>query len=369
MALVAADGVYCQGVIKALPRSGLRGGGVDPAGELKDMQDKFKDGTVWRMTKVALANEKSEYIGTPLKSTSTCAKQNAPVSCRAPWRWRLKTSWRTFWLCTQRVDLTALIADMSPTRRETTAYGPKDIVDVTFVDGSKQAEQEEQVKAQMAIFFETSANGTASFKSMRDVHASSTVVALYGLTCIPRGGGRCEFKAGQFFFWEVASRTYAMLARLHTGARETVVAPASLITKEWQPTRSARNFEEEKAVHSVCGWVAAVLCPPPGGGAADPAVETPEGVDDVFQIDHCHIATPRPGDQVLTKDGDRIWLHNIRIMDATGELHGCRAREGRIRTVRIRFKGCICGSARHGQYLLPGLSHRPRAFGKAETCQ
>ena len=36
--LVAPDGVYCQGVIKALPRSTLRGGGVDPAAELKTMQ-------------------------------------------------------------------------------------------------------------------------------------------------------------------------------------------------------------------------------------------------------------------------------------------------------------------------------------------
>ena len=56
--LVAADGIYCQGVIKALPRSWSRGGGVDPAVELKEMQDKFKDGTLWRMTKVVLANEK-----------------------------------------------------------------------------------------------------------------------------------------------------------------------------------------------------------------------------------------------------------------------------------------------------------------------
>ena len=56
--LVAAHGVYCQGVIKALPGSWSRGGGVDPAVELKEMQDKFKDGTLWRMTKVVLANEK-----------------------------------------------------------------------------------------------------------------------------------------------------------------------------------------------------------------------------------------------------------------------------------------------------------------------
>ena len=87
-------------------RSGLRGGGVDPAVELKSMQDKFKDGTEGRMTNVAQANEKSEYTGSPLKKRIDLRKQNASVSCRAPWRWRprrrLKTSWRAFWLSSAR---------------------------------------------------------------------------------------------------------------------------------------------------------------------------------------------------------------------------------------------------------------------------
>ena len=65
--LVAADGIYCQGVIKALPRGGLGGGGVDPAAELRQMKEKTKDGTIWRMTKVTLVDEKALYIGSPLK--------------------------------------------------------------------------------------------------------------------------------------------------------------------------------------------------------------------------------------------------------------------------------------------------------------
>jgi hypothetical protein len=129
----------------------------------------------------------------------------------------------------------------------------------------------------------------------------------------------CEFKAGQSFFWEVASGTYAKLVRLQAGAKETVAAPASLITTEWQATQ-ARNFAEETAVLSVCGWVAALLRPPPGGGASEPTVDTLEGADDVYQINHCHIAIPGPGGEVLTKDGDRIWLQKIRIMDATGSF-------------------------------------------------
>ena len=161
--LVAADGVYCQGVIKAQCRSWSRGGGVDPAVELKEVQEKFKDGTLWRMTKVVLANEKSEYIGSPLSicidlHKTQCAGilqgsvEMAPAPAPADELERILALERT-----QRVDLTTLIADMSPTRRETTSYGQKDIVDVTFVDGSNQAGREEPVKAQMALFFETSA--------------------------------------------------------------------------------------------------------------------------------------------------------------------------------------------------------------------
>ena len=334
--LVAADGVYCQGVIKALPRSSSHGGGVDPAAELKEMQAKFKDGTVWRMTKVALANEKSEYIGSALKvcidlRKTKCAAilqgcvEMAPAPAPEDELERILALERT-----QRVDLTALIAEVSPTRRETTAYGEKDIVDLTFVDGSKEAGQQEQVKAHVALFFEITENGAAKLQSLREVHASNTVVALYGLTCIPRGAGRCEFKAGQSFFWEIASGTYAKLARLQAGAKETVAAPASLITTEWQPTMQARNFAEEEAVLSVCGWVAALLRPPPGGGASEPTGETLEGADEVFQINHCHIATPGPGEQLLTKDNERIWLQNIRIMDATGSF-----------TVSVREKAAL----------------------------
>ena len=81
----------------------------------------------------------------------------------------------------QRVDLTALIADMSPPHRETTAFGQKDIVDITVVDGSKREGQEDQVKAQVTLFFETSTSGAAPLKSMREVHEANTPVASHGL--------------------------------------------------------------------------------------------------------------------------------------------------------------------------------------------
>ena len=65
--LVASDGTYCQGTIKSVSRSRLGNGGSDPVAELRQMMKKFADGTIWKMTKVSLANEKAEYIGSPVK--------------------------------------------------------------------------------------------------------------------------------------------------------------------------------------------------------------------------------------------------------------------------------------------------------------
>ena len=66
--LVAVDGVVCHCVFKALSRSGSRGGGADPDVELKGLQNRFKDGALWRTAKVVLANGKSECISSPLKA-------------------------------------------------------------------------------------------------------------------------------------------------------------------------------------------------------------------------------------------------------------------------------------------------------------
>ena len=92
-------------------------------------------------------------------------------------------------------------------------------------------------------------------------------------------------------------------------------APASSITSEWQPSHTARDFAAEPALHSVCGWVAALIRPPAVGPD-----DNIHGVDDVFQINHCHVGIPSAGQDILTKDGERIWVQNVRLMDATGSL-------------------------------------------------
>ena len=74
---VSKDGVYCQGVIKSVYKTAKTSGPLDPAAELRQMQERFQNGTMWKMTKVTLADEKSQFISSALKNVSTCEKQNA----------------------------------------------------------------------------------------------------------------------------------------------------------------------------------------------------------------------------------------------------------------------------------------------------
>ena len=100
---------------------------------------------------------------------------------------------------------------MTPTRTEITAYGQREIVDITIVDGSKKANDTEQVSAKLAIFFDATDRGEALLKSMLDASAAHTPLAFYGLTCIPQRDGTCEFKTGQSFLWDIAKGNYNKL--------------------------------------------------------------------------------------------------------------------------------------------------------------
>ena len=318
--LLAQSGTYCHGVIKS--KWGTRGsGGSDPAAELKTMMNKFQDGSMFTLTKVALADAKAEFLGAPLKicidlRKTKCTAMLATLVQMPPAPAPSEELASILGLNSrQRVDLTALIIDMSVPHRQTTLYGQKHIVDITVVDGSTMPNKAEQVSAKIAVFFQADVKGAALLKSMQEAHMGKVPVAMYGLTCTPHGTDTCELKTAQTFFWEVAHGAYAKLTRLQSQANDMVQAPASSITSDWQPSRSARDFQADPAVHSLCGWVAALIRPP----AAGPD-DNVHGVDTVFQINHCHVSIPGAGHTILTKDNERIWLPQVRLTDATGSL-------------------------------------------------
>ena len=320
--LVAQSGTYCHGVIKTKWGTKDSGGG-SPAAELKTMMKKFQDGAIFTMTKVALVDAKAEFLGAPLKvcidlRKTTCTAVSGTLVEMPPAPAPSEALASILGLHSrQRVDLTALIITVSGTRRETTPYGQKDIVDITVVDGSTlvTTNEAQQVSAKVSMFFETNVKGAALLKSVQEAHMAKTPIAMYGLICTPQTRGTCELKTSQGFFCEVARGAYSKLPRLQAQANEMMQAPASSITADWQPSRSARDFEAESAVHSVCGWVAALIRPPTAGPDDNAHV-----VDTVFQINHCYVSIPGAGQTILTKDGERVWLPQVRLTDPTGSF-------------------------------------------------
>ena len=91
------------------------------------------------------------------------------------------------------------------------------------------------------------------------------------------------------------------MTRLQSQADELLGTAFTTITAEWVPLSSTRYIAEEEATYTVCGCVAALLNPSPGSGCVSD--ELP-GTDVMFQINHCHVATPGAGEQVATKDGN-----------------------------------------------------------------
>ena len=77
----------------------------------------------------------------------------------------------------------------------------------------KKTDEQEQVSAEFAVFFENTSAGTALLKSMQEAATEKHPVILYGLTCIPHGGGKAQFKTSRSFFCEVAQGTYPKLER------------------------------------------------------------------------------------------------------------------------------------------------------------
>ena len=135
--LVSEDGAqYCEGVYK---RTGKEPQATE---NFQQAKKKFKQGTVWKVSKVALVKQNPKYLGCSckilidmnmstfqpvLQSTVKMPTQPAPPEDLA-----------TLLNCPegQVVDVIALVTNVSQPERKTTSYGERDLVDVTIMDDS-----------------------------------------------------------------------------------------------------------------------------------------------------------------------------------------------------------------------------------------
>ena len=128
-----------------------------------------------------------------------------------------------------------------------------------------------------------------------------------------------------------------------------------MITKEWKLSfeSTARDFAGEEATLTVCALLSAILRSSMSlgtGGDADPAEN-----DAVFQVNHCHVEVPGPGESVVTKDKERIWFQ-ARVMDMTGAVHIGVREKAALALAEVSTKAEFERAHANGDLVFPALS-------------
>ena len=149
---------YCLGKFKR------KGKEPEASAEFSKAKARFFDQSIWKVSKVALTNDKMLYTGSPIKGTIDMnATAFLPVLqgteemlAQATPPEELATLLES--LNQQRVDVLALVMRVERERSATTADGQKKIVDVTIRDLSGVAGASE---CEFALFFNDSVAGRA----------------------------------------------------------------------------------------------------------------------------------------------------------------------------------------------------------------
>ena len=151
--------VYCMGVVKC-------SGSNDAANQKFLAQvEKFKNGTIWSMSRINLTSDKPEYIGSPVKQVIDKTKTKISPVLDTPCFPRTPTPPESLaaivqLLRSQKIDFLALMNTGEKQRQVTTRIGERNIIDVTFLDGSKLA-NDKMATITTSMFFPTDRGGQA----------------------------------------------------------------------------------------------------------------------------------------------------------------------------------------------------------------
>ena len=219
----------------------------------------------------------------------------------------------------QRVDVTALVTAISPTRSATTAKGAKIIVDVTIRDksGPKGASE-----CTFPLFFADSNLGQAELKRLQQNFDTGVPVAFFNLIIskVEPKDGASEHSAPQATMRTDVERFQFKSAKL--GAKATALAEAADELKTRTSgdidrvaniapfvPRDAVDYSSQEAVLTVSRLLDCLL------KSAQHLPKEPL----LLQINHVRILEPSADQTLLTNDGSRIFPL-LKIMDHSGQV-------------------------------------------------
>ena len=119
-----------------------------------------------------------------------------------------------------------------------------------------------------------------------------------------------EITTSNEFFWIASKGSKADCLKSRSAELKSLTDDhKTKLTKSWEPNiASNRDFAGELCAQSTCALLDAF-----GGQNASPAA------DKVFQLNFTEVQAPTSADEILTKDGSRLWMH-VQVADFTGKV-------------------------------------------------
>jgi hypothetical protein len=273
------------------------------------MVEKYNENTIWSMSRITLAQEKAQFIGSPVKYVIDMEKTKVTPVLQSTTFPRTPTppdSLATIVQLTrkQQVHFLALVRTVEKQRSATTSRGERTIVDVTFVDGSKLANGK-MATITTAMFFTKTMAGEKSLKQLQD---QTQPIVVVGAVCTP-DSGKVNMLLGQEAYWFPCT-SGAKAGHLMTMADDLrTQQDIEEIGKEKTWTaQEARDFKAETATQTTCAILNSIL------QQEESVVET------LFQLNHVRVSEPGCGENIKTNDGARLFVP-VRLLDFTGSVN------------------------------------------------
>ena len=310
---------YCQGTFKRY--------GKEPQAskDFQAMKQQLKKGSMWQLSKVALISDKSLYISSSIKVNIDVNKSKlSPVlqsTVKMPEQATPPEDLSTLLTCPhgQRVDVTALLANMEePTERQT-ANGPRLLVEVTIRDDSGE---KSAASSSFALWLPASEGGRNEVATLKECMRTRTPVSFFNLICHSLPNEPTVLKTAMHgFFWQScgvgqrAERLMKLAEDLLAKEKEDVLVVAELPSYAYENV----DYLAMPANLTVCRVLDFTLRA--GASLMDAATtgapEHSEGVK-LFQVNHARICEPRLGENYCTAD-NRLFPQ-VRVIDHTGAL-------------------------------------------------
>ena len=286
---------------------------------------RFKDGTLWKMSKVSLISENKAHLGCSVKVVVDLAKttftpmlQSSVPMPVAPAPVELLSGILAV-KATQRCDVTCLLKNVGDDPKTvTTTQGERKLVDVSICDDSE--DDGTAAKLSFALWFSTGDEGKRQIDLLKDAFQRQVPITMFGLYVQPepqQDESKVSCKASKEFWWIECPQTQTTekVQKLRSDAGSILArATKELAASDgWAPPEAV-NYAACDATRLNVQLLQAIV-----QREKDALPTADEGGHVIFQLNCVRLVEPAPGDELTTKDNSRLFVP-VRVMDDWGQM-------------------------------------------------